>query len=153
MPCSKSIICPFLNTIPSIIKPVVGTRIIAAPRGCQSYQCSSLIHELNRTVQTIGKHIIACKSLPCTDIPIPIYKPANLRVIVTVMQVIQPCLRIQIVPTIAEGVQVRDVLCTGNLLTVSVLYGDGIAPAVINICHYTPERNISSGYSLLLIIL
>ena len=88
---------------------------------------------INRIIQAVGKHVIACKSLSCADIPIPIHKPAGLRVIVAILQIIQPRLQIKIVPTIAEGVQVRDVLFAGNLLPVSVLYGDGIAPAVIDI--------------------
>ena len=49
------------------------------------------------------------------------------------MQVIQPCLRIQIVATIAEGVQVGNIVRTSEFLPVSVLYGDGIAPAVIEV--------------------
>ena len=60
-------------------------------------------------------------------------KAADLRVIVTVMQIIQPRLRIQIVATIAEGVQVGNIVRIGDLLSVSVLYGDGIAPAVIDV--------------------
>ena len=79
------------------------------------------------------KHIITHNILPCTDIPIPINKSAGLRVVVAALEIIQPRLRIQIVATIAEGVQVGNIVRTSKFLSVSVLYGDGIAPAVIEV--------------------
>ena len=60
------------------------------------------------------------------------------------MQVIQPRLRIQIVATIAEGVQVANIVRIGDLLSVSVLYGDGIAPAVIEVPY--PQAAVAEIY-------
>ena len=79
--------------------------------------------EIRKTIDTI----------PCADIPIPIHKPASLRVVVAALEIIQPRLRVQIVATIAEGVQVGNIVRTSEFLSVSVLYGDGIAPAVIEV--------------------
>ena len=95
----------------------------------------AIVNPGNRIVIAVGKKVFVVQVPFCFQNigRICIQKPAGLGVIVAVLEIIQPRLRIQIVPTIAEGVQVRDVLCTGNLLTVSVLYGDGIAPAVIDV--------------------
>ena len=95
----------------------------------------AIVSTSNRIVITVGKKVFVVQvSFCCQNIGrICVDKSAGLRVIVAVLEVIQPCVRIKIVPTIAEGVQVRDVLCTGNLLSVSVLHRQRIAPAVIDI--------------------
>ena len=96
---------------------------------------SAIVNPGNRIVIAVGKKVFVvqvpfcCQNIGC----IRIQKPADLRVIVAVMQVIQPRLRIQIVATIAEGVQVGNIVRTSEFLPVSVLYGDGIAPAVIEV--------------------
>ena len=90
--------------------------------------------EIRKTIDTI----------PCADIPIPIHKPASLRVVVAALEIVQPCLRIQIVATIAEGVQVANIVRAGDLLSVSVLYGDGIAPAVIEVPY--PQAAVAEIY-------
>ena len=107
-----------------------------------------------RIVIAVGKKVFVVQvPFCCQNIGrICVDKPAGLRVIVAVMQVIQPRLRIQIISAIAEGVQIGNVVRTSKFLSVSVLYGDGIAPAVINICHYTPKRNRSSGYNFWAIV-
>ena len=95
----------------------------------------AIVNTGNRVVIAVGKKVFVVQvSFCCQNIGrICVDKSAGLRVIVAVLQIIQSRLRIKIVPTIAEGVQVRDVLCAGNLLSVSVLHRQRIAPAVIDV--------------------
>ena len=95
----------------------------------------AIINTGNRIIIAVGKKVFVVQVLFCFQNigRICVDKAAGLRVIVAVLQVIQPCVRIKIVPTIAEGVQVANIILTGDLLPVSVLHRQRIAPAVIDI--------------------
>ena len=81
------------------------------------------------------------QSLSGTYISIRIDKAAGLGVIIAALEVIQPRLRIEIVPTIPEGVQVAHVVGACDLITIGVLHRQRIAPAVIDVPH--PDNSVS----------
>ena len=56
----------------------------------------------NRIVSTIDKHIEAKQFLPCGNVSIRINKPPDFGIIVTALQIIQPCFHIVVIPTVAE---------------------------------------------------
>ena len=95
----------------------------------------AIINPGNRIVIAVGKKVFVVQVPFCFQNigRICVDKPASLRVVVAALEIIQPRLRIQIISTIAEGVQVGNIVRTSKFLSVSVLYGDGIAPAVIDV--------------------
>ena len=64
-----------------------------------------------RIIPTIRKHIVADKSLTCACIYISINKPPNCRIIVSALQVVQPCIPIIAIAPIPEGVISRYIAC------------------------------------------
>ena len=70
--------------------------------------CSGTIAIHYRIIITIRIHIVTQQSRPCADIPIRIQEPSPLRVIVPALQIVQPCVRIVVIPPIPEGIKRAD---------------------------------------------
>ena len=71
-------------------------------------QCSSRVIACNRVIITIRIHIVTQQSRPCADIPIRIEKPSPLGVIVPALQIVQPRVRIVVIPPIPERIERAD---------------------------------------------
>ena len=57
-----------------------------------------------RVIPTVRKHIVSNNALPCGRIPIRIDKPTPRRIIISALQIVQPCLRVVDVSAVAQGV-------------------------------------------------
>ena len=73
------------------------------------------------------------QSLSGTYISIRIDKAAGFGVIIAALEIIQPRLRIEIVPAITHGVQVTHVVRACDLITIGVLHRQYISPTVIDV--------------------
>ena len=78
------------------------------------------------------------KSLPCAGKTIRINKPLYLWIIVSTLQIIQPCLRIVVVPTIPNRIQIRNISA----------YGKNVAPGVIGIAAVALAPVGDNGYNV-----
>ena len=70
--------------------------------------CSGTIAIHYRIIITIRIHIVTQQSRPCADIPIRIEKPSPLGVIVPALQIVQPRVRIVVIPPIPERIERAD---------------------------------------------
>ena len=70
--------------------------------------CSGTIAIHYRIIITIRIHIVTQQSRPCADIPIRIQEPSPLRVIVPALQIVQPRVRIVVIPPIPERIERAD---------------------------------------------
>ena len=73
-----------------------------------NYHISIWIISHNRIIITIRIHIVTQQSRPCADIPIRIQEPSPLWVIVPALQIVQPRVRIVVIPPIPERIKRAD---------------------------------------------
>ena len=73
-----------------------------------NYHISTWVISHNRIIITIRIHIVTRQSRSGADIPIRIQKPSPLRVIVPALQIVQPGLRIVVIPTVPERIERAD---------------------------------------------
>ena len=73
-----------------------------------NYHISIWIISHNRIIITIRIHIVTQQSRPCADIPIRIQEPSPLWVIVPALQIVQPRVRIVVIPTVPERIKRAD---------------------------------------------
>ena len=66
-----------------------------------------MIYMINWIIIAICKHIIASESLPSACIRIRIDKPANSSVIIAALQIIEFCVRVVVIPAIAQRIDLR----------------------------------------------
>ena len=66
------------------------------------------IHVHDRVIITIRIHIVAQQSCSGADIPIRIQEPSPLRHIVAALQIVQPRVRIVVIPPISERIERAD---------------------------------------------
>ena len=97
--------------------------------------CSGTIAIHYRIIITIRIHIVAQQSRSGADIPIRIEKPSPLRVIVPALQIVQPRVRIVVIPTIPEGIKRADNLLLRRGGPGGIRIG-AVAPCVIGIGAY-----------------
>ena len=88
-----------------------------------------IICKSNGIILTVGKHVIAHIALPGAGIAIRINEPANLRVIITALEIIKAGVRIVIIAAVAEGIERRDSAAPNAVR----LGGKGIAPGIVGI--------------------
>ena len=97
--------------------------------------CSGTIAIHYRIIITIRIHIVTQQSRPCADIPIRIQEPSPLRVIVPTLQIVQPRVRIVVIPPIPERIERADNPLLNRCRT--RLGGNrAVAPCVIGIRAY-----------------
>ena len=73
-----------------------------------NYHISIWIISHNRIIITIRIHIVTQQSRSGADIPIRIQEPSPLRVIVPALQIVQPRVRIVVIPPIPERIERAD---------------------------------------------
>ena len=73
-----------------------------------NYHISIWVISHNRIIITIRIHIVTQQSRSGADIPIRIQEPSPLRVIVPALQIVQPRVRIVVIPPIPEGIKRAD---------------------------------------------
>ena len=84
--------------------------------------------------------------MPCRNKSIRINPPTDLRIVITAdggvvvtgLQVVEPGFVIEVVATVAEGVDVRKCVrgCIGNIVTITVFHAQNIAPGVVGVAGY-----------------
>ena len=73
-----------------------------------NYHISIWVISHNRIIITIRIHIVTQQSRSGADIPIRIQEPSPLRVIVPALQIVQPRVRIVVIPPIPERIERAD---------------------------------------------
>ena len=80
-----------------------------------NYHISIWVIFHNRIIITIRIHIVTQQSRSGADIPICIQEPSPLRVIVPALQIVQPRVRIVVIPPISERIEhLHDLLLRGR---------------------------------------
>ena len=93
------------------------------------------IHVHDRIIIPIRIHIVTQQSRPCADIPIRIQEPSPLRVIVPALQIVQPRVRIVVLPPIPERIERADNLLL-NRCRARLGGNRAVAPCVIGVRAY-----------------
>ena len=105
-------------------------------RATFSYQkcISRRVAIVHGIVPTVGKHIVGKQPCACGGIAVRVDKPGNHRVIVAALQVVETCLHVVIIPTVPQGVDVRQAAAGGNEFTPGVVLigGQHIAIDILN---------------------
>ena len=78
------------------------------------WEIAYIISIMHRRVITICKHIIPKNAMSGTGITVRIDKSADLGIIVSGLQVVEPSLLIVVISTITQGVQVCQIAGLGN---------------------------------------
>ena len=65
------------------------------------------VFSINRIVTTVGKHVVTSYILSGRNIPIRIDPPTNLRIVITAGYIIEPGFGVEVVATVADGVDAR----------------------------------------------
>ena len=94
--------------------------------------CSGTIAIHYRIIITIRIHIVTQQSRSGADIPICIQEPSPLRVIVPALQIVQPRVRIVVVPPVPEGVQRADNLLLRRGGLGGIRIGE-VAPGIVSV--------------------
>ena len=97
---------------------------------------SAWIKSTNRDIIAIRKHISSNETLTCRSDTISIDESTKNRVIVSALQIIEARLRIVVVATVAEGVDVGDAVGSGNGIAIVVGDGEDLAPGVVGVACY-----------------
>ena len=92
-------------------------------------------------IVAISKHIAAQEALPGGRIVIRIDEPANFRVIVSALQVVEAGFRIVIIPPVAEGVVVGHMRgCRGDCRPRRVGYAQHLPVGVVGVLRHQGPR-------------
>ena len=97
---------------------------------------------INGVIPAIGKHIAAGNALSCGNKSVRANKPPELRVIVPAVEIVQPRLRVVVVPPVAERILVAHGVAGG--------VGDGtLAPGVVAVLsHDLPRGGPDNGNNI-----
>ena len=93
------------------------------------------IHSVNRIIPAVRIHIEPDEVAISIDIPIRIQEPSPLRVIVPALQIVQPRVRIVVIPPISERIERADNLLL-NRCRARLGGNRAVAPCVIGIRAY-----------------
>ncbi len=113
---------------------------------------SGMVAKDDRAVIAICKHICSRKALSGAAIAIRIDKPTICRIVVSALQVVESCLGVVVVASVAEGVEVSYAVGAGNGGAGVVGDGQELLPWVSGIREseelpYALTRSVSVGQS------